>query len=287
MKRKFLIFLFLLCIPMAVLADKETCGECHEEIFKSSATAMHARTGNVTCSTCHAAAEAHLESGSVEGMMPDDLQRICFSCHTSLECDDEHCSRDEYTCDTCHSIHEGKGKGILKACCTNKLCGSCHKDVKAQMNLPNHHPVPEGKMTCFSCHSPHAGFKPSLATGKDVNDLCWNCHTSKQGPYIFEHEPVVEDCRICHSTHGSVADNLLNQNEPFLCLQCHEFHFHAGLEGEEEEELTIGGILYGNRHTTSGYKMAFTTSCTQCHIQIHGSDLPAQTVPGRGEGLTR
>ena len=37
----------------------------------------------------------------------------------------------------------------------------------------------------------------------------------------------------------------------------------------------------------SGFRQAFTTKCTQCHTQVHGSDLPSQTVPGLGGGLTR
>ena len=37
----------------------------------------------------------------------------------------------------------------------------------------------------------------------------------------------------------------------------------------------------------SGFRQAFATKCTQCHTQVHGSDLPSQTVPGLGGGLTR
>jgi len=32
---------------------------------------------------------------------------------------------------------------------------------------------------------------------------------------------------------------------------------------------------------------AYATKCTQCHAQVHGSDLPSQTVPGQGRALTR
>ena len=35
------------------------------------------------------------------------------------------------------------------------------------------------------------------------------------------------------------------------------------------------------------YKQAFATKCTQCHTQVHGSDLPSQAVPGLGQGLMR
>jgi hypothetical protein len=99
-----------------------------------------------------------------------------------------------------------------------------------------------------------------------------------------------------------VANNLLVQNEPFLCLQCHEMHFHSGLEGEPDETAYVpifdpdfdpdvprdtypGGLV--PNIGPSGFRQAFTTKCTQCHTQVHGSDLPSQTVPGLGQGLTR
>ena len=36
-----------------------------------------------------------------------------------------------------------------------------------------------------------------------------------------------------------------------------------------------------------GFKRSMLTKCTQCHARVHGSDLPSQTVPGGGRGLTR
>ena len=42
-------------------------------------------------------------------------------------------------------------------------------------------------------------------------------------------------CAVCHDPHGSVANNLLAQNEPFLCLQCHEGHFHMLRKGFDPE----------------------------------------------------
>ena len=286
MKNRILIFLSLGLLPLAVFAADNPCVECHEDMAPKLEKSLHYRVGKVPCAQCHTAATAHMEEGETEGLMPEDMQKTCLSCHRSLSCDDEHCGRDENTCSNCHSIHSGKGPTMLKSD-ANKLCESCHLDVKAQMRFPNHHPVPEGKMSCFACHSAHGGFKPSEATAKDVNDLCWKCHSSKQGPFIFEHEPVVEDCRICHEVHGSVADNLLSQNEPFLCLQCHEFHFHAGIEGASEETVEVGGVVYGNRYGTTAYKKAYTTKCTQCHVKIHGSDLPSQSTTSRGRSLTR
>ena len=99
-------------------------------------------------------------------------------------------------------------------------------------------------------------------------------------------EPVVEDCIMCHSPHGSVADNLLIANEPMVCLQCHELHFHTGYEAADDE-VDVGGTEYESPWGGDGFTRGFTTKCTECHSQIHDTDLPSQTVPGRGRGLTR
>ncbi|MGQ9618378.1 MAG: cytochrome c3 family protein [Candidatus Aminicenantia bacterium] len=34
----------------------------------------------------------------------------------------------------------------------------------------------------------------------------------------------MEDCGLCHERHRTVVNNLLKQNEPFLCFQCREIH---------------------------------------------------------------
>ena len=82
-------------------------------------------------------------------------------------------------------------------------------------------------MSCADCHNPHG----ELTTHERTNDLCLSCHSRYQGPFVFGHAPVEDDCTICHDPHGSVANNLLVQNEPFLCLQCHEGHFHMLRKG--------------------------------------------------------
>jgi DmsE family decaheme c-type cytochrome len=156
-------------------------------------------------------------------------------------------------------------------------------------------------MDCQSCHNPHGSSVGLMHSDIDGTDVCLSCHAEYSGPFIFEHEPVSEGCETCHEPHGTIADNLLQQNEPFICLQCHEMHFHAGLQGHEDEEvysqaydpdqtpqnvITYPGGLIPNNGPDS-YRQAFTTKCTQCHMMVHGTDLPSQTVPGRGDGLMR
>ena len=143
-------------------------------------------------------------------------------------------------------------------------------------------------MNCGDCHNPHG----ELNTQTRTNDLCLDCHSRYQGPFVFGHAPVEDDCTICHDAHGSVANNLLSQNEPFLCLQCHEGHFHALRTGQPEGTIVpdpsspaYGGpitdpeITFTNPHGAEGWQKAFMTRCTACHSQHHGSDLPGQAAP--------
>ncbi len=276
------------------LADEgPTCADCHDEVAAGMVNQVHMRIkpfeagGHpVGCEGCHGDGTKHMEEGdpslirTFEAKTTEDAE-ACLECHQAKGLSEWHASvhaAEGLTCFDCHTIHTQ----------TNPLdaCRTCHADVKAQMQLPSHHPVREGKMSCVSCHDPHAATEAQLRTKGRVNDLCYTCHQDKEGPFVFEHEPVEENCLLCHSPHGSVANNLLTANEPMLCLQCHELHFHAGLVSPEGP-VEVGGTERENPFGSHSMNVAFTTRCTQCHPKVHGSDLPSQTVPGLGRGLTR
>ena len=61
---------------------------------------------------------------------------------------------------------------------------------------------------------------------------------------------------------------------------------HSGAWGATDGATYPGGLV-PNPFGQEGYKMAFTTKCTQCHTQVHGTDLPSQAVPSLGRGLAR
>jgi mono/diheme cytochrome c family protein len=84
-----------------------------------------------------------------------------------------------------------------------------------------------------------------------------------------------------------VADNLLKQQEPTLCLNCHSMHFHAGVVGVDGEFDTPQAPDRGGVSTPDAWKRVMLTKCTQCHTEIHGSDLPSQSISGQGRALTR
>ena len=275
----------------------KACEDCHDELVEKFQNNVHMQIANFEaegnkkgCEGCHGPASAHIDNDGDKSLIisfnskdvPAQVKSsVCTSCHNKGELSSWHGSTHNLSnvaCSDCHDIHKGNGKNMLKAKTVDKLCLNCHKDKIGRINMPSHHPLKEGKMTCADCHNPHNGEnKFMLRTTGRLNDLCFKCHADKEGPFVFEHAPVTEKCTICHEPHGTVANNLLRNNEPFLCLQCHHLHFHAGLRGNEH--VGIGSVF--------SVQQVMTTKCTQCHTQIHGSNLPSNTRSGMGRRMTR
>jgi DmsE family decaheme c-type cytochrome len=306
---------FMLKMPVAAAGAKkvgnQACADCHEELVNNFKANVHGRIipgetpiGEVGCETCHGPGSVHIDEEEPSKIInPKKIDAvaassICLRCHTGDEHQDwngsEHALND-ISCVKCHKVHNNHNKALL----TKKepyLCYSCHQNIKAKSYYPTHHPVKEGKMVCSDCHANHGSVMNNLKTDERLNDLCLNCHTRYQGPFTFEHSPVVEDCTICHEPHGTVANNLLKQNEPFLCLQCHDLHFHTAIQSPN-----TAGMPYLNPNTDASKtnqilekqqnmrttQMFMGTKCTTCHPSVHGSELPSLSVPSHGRGLTR
>lgn len=280
-------------------ADDSVCAECHAEITDGFHANVHGRIrpfevdgGGVGCVSCHPGADEHAESGgdpdaltSFAEMSGTQSTALCQSCHdgsSMAHWQGSAHAHAEVGCLDCHTVHREQTGSV------EDRCAECHADVQAEMRLPSHHPVKEGKMGCQSCHDPHGTDMQAMIKSRErLNDLCLSCHSALQGPFIFEHPPAVEDCLICHRPHGSVVDSLLTENEPYLCLQCHEMHFHTGAKGMSESVVVQRGTPWPNPHGSSAWKRAFATACTQCHPTHHGTDLPSQGVTSQGKSLTR
>ncbi|MDA8413508.1 MAG: GSU2203 family decaheme c-type cytochrome [Desulfobacteraceae bacterium] len=301
------------------------CAACHEDKMAPFTKTVHGRLasfevmgGEKGCESCHGPGSLHATEGdsakihSFGKLPPDQASALCLKCHSSdalMEWHGNEHALNDVACSDCHRIHQGS-QPIKKSLKMPEpdLCYGCHQEYQAKASFPSHHPIKEGKMVCSSCHQPHGSAVKGLKTDERPNDLCYNCHARYQGPFVFEHGPVQEDCGICHDPHGTIANNLLKQSEPFLCLQCHESHFHATRTGSSAnpgntafDGTALNGSIpaagsqptastrvgFTNTHGSDAWAQAFGTRCTVCHSKVHGSDLPSQTAPSVSPDGTR
>ena len=268
---------------MALRGDAQ-CTRCHNEgdeypvlaIAKTKhGTMTDGRTP--TCTSCHGESNLHVNrpADAKERPKPDRTfgkhsktpmearSEACLSCHQSSQRIDwqmsAHATRD-VACSSCHVVHAGKDPVRDKLTQTD-TCYTCHKEQRAQMNRPVHHPVPEGKMGCSSCHNVHGG-TPKQLVRDTVNETCFTCHMEKRGPFVHNHPPVQEDCAICHQPHGTTLPYLLKARLPFLCQECHSHTSHP----------SQAGALPGGRTTSTSLLGSVARGCTNCHTNIHGSN---------------
>ena len=202
-----------------IIGDK-ACHECHDDLLSSFAGTVHGLANAegsepvVMCESCHGPGSKHAENGETEFIVNPAAEdgysnkEYCGGCHSGV--DDEfgfsH-AEESGSCFDCHVVHSTKQK-LLKIE-TPRLCYDCHQDKRAEFAMPSHHPVTENLMGCNDCHQIHGG-DAKFASYDDNRELCLSCHASKQGPFIFEHEPVVEDCstnRVYAMLHAVVRQH--------------------------------------------------------------------------------
>ena len=273
-------------IPGATPVGAETCTTCHSDIAANFRHAFHAQQG-LDCESCHGPGSLHVQGGgdiskiiSFRHRSANDANGVCLSCHAQDAklrnwIAGPHAS-NQVRCTECHQTHTYAKSGAKAETSFNVMtpgrvtavenlvpeakvilqprwqandaCLRCHESQRAQMSLPYHHPLREGKMSCGDCHDPHGGPTGNNLRLANTNQLCLTCHAQYRGPYAYQHPPVTENCMLCHSAHGSPNTNLLSVSEPALCLQCHAGH-HNG-----------AGLPLSDR-------------CTNCHVSIHGTDV--------------
>src|SRR5271165_908381 len=283
-----------LAIPGAKAVGSEACSSCHEPVAKNFRHAFHAQQG-VECEQCHGNASLHIDAGGDVTKIVSFSKRsaaedngVCLSCHARGEMTrhwlgGSH-SVNHVRCIDCHQIHavalktakessisfDQATRGALTVASvspetnaiirpmseTNDACLKCHATERAQLSMPYHHPLREGKMSCVDCHDPHGGADGRNLKTTNVNQLCLGCHAQYRGPYAYQHPPVTENCMLCHTAHGSPNTNLLSVSEPALCLQCHAGHHN-------------------------GASLPLADRCTNCHGSIHGTDVPTPSGGSR------
>ena len=267
----------------------DTCLLCHGSdayvmaIFRTA----HARPndprgpfghGGLQCEACHGPGGAHVK---VYGARPEGLiqfgarsptpvarqNAMCLACHRTDAA--AHAwsasahAANGVACADCHQLHAERDP-VLEVATQVEVCGKCHQSERLAMWMPERHPLREGKMACTDCHAPHGSTAPASLVKATVVETCTSCHAEFRGPFLWEHQPVTEDCDLCHEPHGSAQPALLRTPAPFLCQQCHQAQGHPsmpftpqGLPGGAPSAFLLGG------------------SCLNCHSQVHGSNHPS------------
>ncbi len=234
-------------VPGAKYIGSKECEQCHEEIYRGFQTAEHARlisqgpnALNAGCESCHGPCSLHSDSGG------ETKPPYSFTSGRNTK-----------------SSVEGQ-LAVEPPRATETICYQCHTDVRGQFNLPNHHPVPEGRMSCTVCHPPHKGsvFATDTTALAANNQTCFQCHPSVRGPYVFPHDAVREGCTSCHSPHGSINAKMLTVRDSNLCLKCHFQQVRGG-------QILIGGA----DHTLRVQQGTCWTA--GCHEAVHGSRVNA------------
>jgi len=287
-------------LDMAAASMKKDgiCTRCHDESETKPILAIYqtkhgvkadSRTPN--CQSCHGESEKHLKDraapdvlfgtkrGTSGSFAPSDAtvqNAACLACHRK-DANRSHWEgsthqRENVACASCHVIHTTHDK-VRDKRTQPEVCFTCHKEQRAQINRPSHHPIPEGKMGCSDCHNPHGSIGPKLMKRDSVNETCYSCHMEKRGPFVHEHEPVGEDCTICHNPHGTTAESMLKTRPPFLCQSCHTPHLslQSSLVGQVPSLNSPG--WWNGAAITQGQ------GCVNCHSEIHGSNNPSFVNP--------
>lgn len=277
------------------VGDENCLGRCHkhDKIAEDFKRSVHGEqiapdTGLplVNCESCHGPGSLALIGAHEKGKcdfetllpimnLPSQAQSLlCLKCHSAASTPSlqywnagTHANND-VSCFDCHQLHQGARQKVNRRQ-MSEVCYRCHPMVRAEFSQLSHHPVPELKMACIDCHDPHGSATDHNLKGFSVKDMCTRCHMEQQGPFVYEHADVTEDCSHCHHPHGTPNTPLLKVAQPFLCLQCHSGHNGFNQPALINQEM----------------KAAFFTRCTDCHSAIHGTDIPS--AKGRGSFLAR
>ena len=272
----------------------DVCVDCHEDKYNALLPSKHGQMADARtpfaekgCETCHGAGEKHsfsegeergtmLVFGHKSGVAPEQQNASCLKCHQDTRRmhwqGSAHESAD-LSCASCHMIHQPDG--VLLRARESEVCVTCHMKQRAEIYRASSHPIREGKLTCTDCHNPHGSDGPKSLIALTINQNCYECHAEKRGPFLWEHEPVTDDCNICHTPHGSNQPALLVRRAPHLCQQCHMSNSSEGGKSHISRYWDFSLTETGGTTGQGPSRFILGMSCMNCHSQVHGSNHPS------------
>ncbi|HET7363559.1 MAG TPA: DmsE family decaheme c-type cytochrome [Burkholderiales bacterium] len=271
-----------------VLRGDAKCTTCHDESWPYPVLEIgktkHGVRGDSrtpTCTSCHGESVAHqsnpgadkpdLMFGKHAATPVEQRSEACLSCHRGTARTHWAGSAHQVnlmSCSDCHQSHAATDAVLYKKTQT-QVCFACHREQRADSYKISTHPIQVGKVVCSDCHNPHGSPGPTMVKKNTINETCFTCHAEKRGPFLFEHQPVVENCANCHTPHGSNLTPLLVSRAPWLCQSCHD--------GQHSSENPVGRNAASNQAgltNQSPSNQALGRACLNCHSVIHGSNSP-------------
>lgn len=189
-------------------AGAQICGECHE---KESAMKKIGYHRDLSCESCHGAAQKHVDNPTEVKPTSPRKRDYCSYCHSYNASrptgfpqinPDTHNRRKP--CITCHNPHNPEPPT------TPSSCGACHAQIERAKAASYH-----AQIACTVCHTTPKKHKISprtvLPTKPDKREFCGKCH-DKASPRA-----------------GVPTINMATHGEKYVCWQCHYPHMLGGI----------------------------------------------------------
>lgn len=182
-------------------------------------------------------------------------------------------------CDACHTLVSAQEHTFQPSRDNESLCLHCHI-VELDGAAYIHEPLETGE--CLACHDPHGGTDGNLLRGRSYAQMCKRCHEDVVGARQAVHGPVAAGaCGACHAPHASQYPNLLDNEGPKLCLQCHlSTESQLASAHVVHEPALIDCQVCHDPHATD-HEMILTDEpqalCESCHEEIRNTTSSAST----------